>query len=265
MKNVEIVKTKYFDYLLFNRLKEYPELIHFYTLRKKDFGLAKVHTDIYSSSLSKICDYLEIDTNSVIHPNQDHTKNIFDLNNQDINSDFFDSIIVNKNNILTITTSADCVPILLYDTKNKVFSNIHAGWRGIVQNIIIRSLNQMINNYNSDPKNIIAFIFPCIHKNNFLVNNDVKEIYENTFPDEISKYDIIKTTNKYNDKGPQYSIDNIELITKLLIKSGLSINNIIDSEICTVDNVDLFYSKRGDNELINTNGLCVMLNNYPPV
>ena len=36
--------------------------------------------------------------------------------------------------------TADCVPILVYDKRNKIIGCIHAGWRGALSGIIKKTI-----------------------------------------------------------------------------------------------------------------------------
>ena len=58
--------------------------------------------------------------------------------------------------------TADCVPIILYDDKNKIIGCIHAGWKGAYSDIIKNTINK-IKKLNSNNK-IYASVGPCIGK-----------------------------------------------------------------------------------------------------
>ena len=64
--------------------------------------------------------------------------------------------------------TADCVPILIYDIKNKIVGCIHAGWKGafsgIIKNTVLRI--KKIN----PKKEIYASIGPCIGKKSYEVD-----------------------------------------------------------------------------------------------
>ena len=45
-------------------------------------------------------------------------------------------MITNMNGIVLGVLTADCVPILIYDKKNKIIGCIHAGWKGVFKGII---------------------------------------------------------------------------------------------------------------------------------
>lgn len=264
MDNVKIIKKEDFEYLQFNRLLEFEELVHAFSLRTYETGFRRREPNNIEKNLQKVYKEFNILANQILQPEQNHTDNILEFENKEqsdqrIKSEIIDGIIINKPNYATILTAADCIPMLFYDPQNRVIANIHSGWRGTVKRIGVKAVDIMIKKYSSKPENIICCTFPCIHKDDFKVNDDVMNIYKEEFKEECKKYNIIEKTEEQNEKGEEYKIDNIELYRILLKDVGLLDKNIIDSGICTVCNMDKFYSKRGDTQLINTNGLLAML------
>ena len=101
--------------------------------------------------------------------NQTHSnkvKEIYEGNNKKkINSD---ALITNVNGLALAVLTADCVPVLIFDYKNKVIACIHAGWRGAFSGIIKNTVNK-IKKLNSKNE-IYASIGPCIGKKNYEVD-----------------------------------------------------------------------------------------------
>lgn len=280
MKNIKITKTEDIDYIQFNKLLEFDEIFHAYILKSHNIGFGKfgVFENILPS-YHKFENRFKIDRNCIFHPYQNHTYNIFNFNNQkfisnsEINKAFvinnqesepekfyeFDGVITDKEKIATLLTEADCIPLLLYDPKNKVIGNIHSGWKGTVNKIGIKSIEMMKKEYNSRPENIICCLGPCIHKDHFLVNNDVVNLYLNSFEYECKNYNIIEDTDLCNEKGIQYRIDNILLYRLIMKQLGLLDKNIIDSEVCTVCNSNICHSRRCEGENFNTSATIMML------
>ena len=55
-----------------------------------------------------------------------------------------DAIITNQKKIPIAILTADCVPILLYESKKNMIAAIHAGWKGAFKGIIKKVINFMI-------------------------------------------------------------------------------------------------------------------------
>lgn len=282
MKDIKITKTDALDYLQFKKLLEFENLVHAFTLKSHNVGFRKYDVfNVIKESYEKIENEFKINENEIFQPYQNHTDKIIKYPNEDlltnsqlnkaviINNDYaepatvdnFDGIITNKKDVATLLTFADCMPILLYEPKQQVMANIHSGWKGTVARIGIKAVDMMIKTYNCKAENIICCIAPCIHKDHFIVNDDVRQIYLNEFKDECKIYNIIEDTELTNDKGKQYKIDNILLYKVLLKQIGLLEKNIIDSELCTVCNKELFHSRRAEGNNFNTNATLMMLKN----
>lgn len=56
--------------------------------------------------------------------------------------------------------TADCLPIVMYDTRNHAAAIVHAGWRGSVQGIALRALETMQNEYNTQRDHLQIFFGP---------------------------------------------------------------------------------------------------------
>ena len=139
--------------------------------------------------------------------------------------------------------TADCTPILLYDPVKNVIGNIHSGWRGTYQKIVQKGIEKMVKQCNCSPENIIACIGPAICKEHFEVDEDVKQIFEETFS-------YMSDINEFIQKGQnnKYYIDTNYINKKLLQEMGVKPENIIESKICTVCNHENIHSYRVDKE-----------------
>ena len=142
-----------------------------------------------------------------------------------------DALITNQKNIMLTILTADCVPILLFDPKQKVVAAVHAGWKGTQQEILFKTVKKMQEIFNSNPKDIIAGIAPSIGKCCYEVDWNVAKNFE-------------KIENSYEKKAKKYMLD-LPHINKLqLLNSGLKEDNIELSNICTACSVEHYFSYR---------------------
>ena len=160
-----------------------------------------------------------------------------------------DGLVTDKSGISLSLRFADCTPIFLYDKVKNVIGNIHSGWRGTVQKIGQKGVEKMIEEYGSNPKDIIACIGPAIGKCHFEVSEDVKEIFKETFS-------YLASPEKFIQKGKKegkYFVDTNYINEKLLEEIGLKKENIVQSNICTVCNKYYIHSYRAEKELSGRN------------
>jgi len=83
-----------------------------------------------------------------------------------------DALVTRQPQLILGIRTADCVPILLYDPVSHICAAIHAGWKGVLLNIVYETIGVM-KERGSEPQNILAVIGPCIHQKNYEVGEDV--------------------------------------------------------------------------------------------
>lgn len=159
--------------------------------------------------------------------------NLDKLDNDYVNRNFDASFTRSPNKVCAVMT-ADCLPILLTDGIASFVAAIHAGWRG-VHNEIIKQTMLAINH--KQPKQIIAYIGPSICQSHFEVGSDVKEQFIELNPQ--NKY-FFKT------KADKFECDVTAIAINQLLSCGLTKENIHLSNMCTYCDQDKFYSYRRD-------------------
>ena len=70
--------------------------------------------------------------------------------------------------------TADCIPLFIHNRKIHAVAAIHAGWRGVENHIVIKSLKQIMTPTSSSD-DFEVWIGPHILKNSFEVQQDVLE------------------------------------------------------------------------------------------
>jgi hypothetical protein len=69
--------------------------------------------------------------------------------------------------------TADCVPILLLDSRQRAVAAIHAGWRGTAAQICVRALEKMAEDFETEAADIYAALGPCIRECCYEVGEEV--------------------------------------------------------------------------------------------
>lgn len=247
-ENIIHMKKDGIEYLQFRRLLEFDNLINCYTLSANDVDFRRKFPNeksyILDKSYENICNALNITQENIVRPIQAHTDRVEIVESATQKYRDVDGLLTDKSDINLMLTYADCTPILLYDPVKKVIGNIHSGWRGTAQKIGQKAVKKMVDEFNSKAEDIIACIGPCIGKCHFEVDEDVKNIFEQSFSYLNRNYDIIE---QQKDKN-KYNIDTT-LINRLILEEiGLKKENIVESKICTVCNSNLIHSYRKDGQ-----------------
>lgn len=194
-----------------------------------------------------LCDYLQIPNSRLILPFQTHGCNIcaidadFMRNTVDAQMQLLqqiDALVTDECMVCIAVSTADCIPILLYDPVCKVVAAVHAGWRGTVKGIVLETIQFMQTNYGVFPENLRAAIGPGISLNAFEVGEEVYEIFRKS-----GLFDMTLISYKNSETG-KYHIDLSEANRILLQASGVSRDLIEMSGICTYTLYDEFFSAR---------------------
>ena len=143
-----------------------------------------------------------------------------------------DAIITNQEKLPIGVLTADCVPILLHDSKKNFIAAVHAGWKGAFKGIINKVISFMIMK-GSEAKSITAAIGPCIKKKSY----NVKEDFKKRFIKKDKKNKKFFMTKK---KVIYFDLPNF-------VKSQLKSNKITNIDMINMDTFDKknnFFSAR---------------------
>jgi hypothetical protein len=122
-----------------------------------------------------------------------------------------DGIITDKDNMVLTVKTADCLPLILYNEKEKITGVVHMGWRSAAKGILPE--------INMDLKDYTVIAGPGLRKCCY-------EVKEN-----FTGYKALK---KYiTRKGNSLYFDPVGLAKHQLIALGLKEENFLDTEICS--------------------------------
>ena len=253
-ENIVHVKNGDIEYLQFRELLKYSDrLVHCYSLKPLMFSDKNINAP---ENYKKICGVLGIDDSKIIKAAQKHTNVVKDIKEYtDEKFEYVDGFITKEKNIPLVTKYADCTPIILYDKAQNVIGNVHSGWRGTLQKISQKAAQLMMQNYNSNPSDIIVCIGPCIKQCHFQVEEDFIDKFKKEFGNVEKYYKIGEVV----EEKQKYYFDTTSLIIDYLTEIGIKKENIYDSKICSVCNSNMMYSHRAEKEKADRNMNIVML------
>ncbi|GAC1404424.1 MAG: peptidoglycan editing factor PgeF [Ktedonobacteraceae bacterium] len=165
-----------------------------------------------------------------------------------------DALITQQRGVAIALSFADCTPIALYDPIERVIGVAHGGWRGTARGIVIATIDNMVQYFGSQPRNIYAGIGPTIGPCCYEVSQNVQDL----FMGQQSFEDVPTTTQEqYRSlvrESAMFSIvdkeslrlDLWETNRRQLLMAGLLPEHIEVAEICTSCHVDHFFSHRAE-------------------
>lgn len=210
----------------FSRIKN---IIHaFSTSFSKDLTL-KENRDLF---LKKI----NISNKRLIIMNQEHTNNIIYINDANINNKLtnIDAIFCRNHNFILGVKTADCLPILFFDKKEKIIGVAHAGWKGTQRRIAQKSI-KLILEKGGTIKNLVIAFGPCINTCCYNVDKKRALMFMQEFGQD--KNIILERDNKYFFNLPRANYIQ-------LIDLGIKQEQISVFPFCTFCQDKLFFSFR---------------------
>lgn len=209
-------------------------------------------------------------TNKVVYVDESHkgrVSNFYNecIKNEDIRKDHsgqnisklyafeeVDGMITDIPGVCLFTSYADCVPLYFVDPVKKAIGLSHSGWRGTVGKIGAVTVEAMVREFESNPRDIIATIGPCICQSCYEVSEDVINEFINT-------KEIDRSTNKgvsfiWEDETVErfarsrgdgkYQLDLRKANELILLEAGILPKNISITNVCTACNHELLFSHR---------------------
>lgn len=169
-------------------------------------------------------------------PRQTHTTNvrvITDVPSPEELQDV-DAVVTHLKDFCLCVSTADCVPVLIYDKVREVIAAVHAGWRGTVGRIVEKTIETMRSHYGSEGKDIVACIGPSISLGSFEVGD---EVYD-TFAE--AGFDMNRIAKRYE----KWHLDLWEANRLQLLNQGVLPENMEVAGICTYQQHEDFFSAR---------------------
>ncbi|MFW5831638.1 MAG: peptidoglycan editing factor PgeF [Prolixibacteraceae bacterium] len=240
----------------YNIFHPFTNLVAF-TTRKNTLGNGLLKftgndPEMFRKYRQQLANILGIGLNQLVFPRQTHTGNVAEISNiPDNEPENTDALITNKPGICLCIQTADCAPVLLYDSQRDVIAAVHAGWRGTVLKIAENTILEMKNKFGSAPKNIHALIGPSISSEIYEVGEEVvKAVHENIPHAETS-------IRQY--PGEKSHFDLWEANRRILLSCGVLPANIEIFGACSYQKDNDFFSARRDGVETGRNVSGIML------
>lgn len=150
----------------------------------------------------------------------------------------YDALITNVKGICIGVTTADCVPLLLFDKENNAAAAVHAGWRGVVKEIATKTIRKMSERYGSVPSNIYAVTGPAIGADVFEVGDEVIAEFEKAF--SVHEMEQIK----YGYRNDKVTLNLQKSLEIQLVNCNIPPCNIETNINCTYSSTRYFSARR---------------------
>ena len=228
-----------------------PQLIFWgqiYVILLEDYRMVKYirkhdNPDRVIANRQRLCRSLGIDT--LISPRQIHGTKVLSITDEFIRLskpeqtaclDGVDAVMTDCPSVAIAMSTADCVPVLLYDTVHRACAAVHAGWRGMAGHIVRRSIDEMVNMYGTVPSDLYVAVGPSIGPDNFEVGDEVVQTFDS------EGFDVNRIAHRY--PSGRFHIDLWAAAVEELTVCGVDLSRIEVAGICTRAHDWEFFSAR---------------------
>jgi len=150
-----------------------------------------------------------------------------------------DAIVTNQPGVMIGVCVADCVPILIADTRNRVVAAVHAGWQGTAQALVVKTIEAMISMFGCKAEELQVLIGPSIGKCCYEVDAPVKNAMQQS--------GVLWEMVAEEAGAGKWRLDLAEANRRLLVSAGISAEALQASDMCVCCQKELFFSHRRDN------------------
>ncbi len=182
-----------------------------------------------------LCGLLGIDSNRLVMPHQVHDCVVRRIDGpQQGVIEGVDAVMTDVPQLCIGVSTADCIPVLLYDSTHRAISAVHAGWRGTVLRIVQKAVEAMCHAYGTAPADLQAVIGPGISLDSFEVGD---EVYDQFLSAGFDMQPISRREAKWHIDLP--------MCNRLqLMEAGVPADHIQMTNICTYQQYDRYFSAR---------------------
>jgi YfiH family protein len=172
-----------------------------------------------------------------------------------------DAIITRQPGLLVSVQTADCVPILLADTARRVVAAVHAGWRGTLARVAVKTLGRMRLEFGTRAEDVAAALGPAIGRCCYEVGPEVAQAFAAQFAGAAEWFDgpfarlaegeepnplpwLSMMPPGHEPEPERVKLDLREANRRQLMDVGVSPRRIAVSTLCTACRTDLLFSYR---------------------
>lgn len=249
-----------FPYLAFPLLEQTELVDHLFTTRLGGVSEGIYATTNLSFSMQdnpeavkenyrRIAQALDTDVDHMVVSHQTHTTNVRLVTEADLGKGIVkerdyqdvDGLITNLPGVCLVTFYADCVPLYFVDPVHRAIGLSHSGWRGTVNRMGEKTLQEMKKAFDTKPEEVLCAIGPSICQDCYEVSADVAE----QFSEEFTGHEqTILKKGRVTEEGQKWQLDLWEANRLVLTEAGVLPEHLEITDLCTCCNSEYLFSHR---------------------
>ena len=262
------------DFLVFEKLEGMRDLRHGVSRRRQrgegsvgngvgeEFNFSLDDPERAARARERFCRALGFSDEPVVRPQQVHGVRVAVVRAPGEVVGRADAVCTRVKGAPMMLVGADGPLILIYEPSGAAVGLAHAGRRGTAQKIVDRLIRRMMDEFGCDPKQMIVGIGPGICGKCYQVGAEVVDEFKRQFED-VSGFiregcrqeggitecgRDARGTRQDTGGANKWYLDLNRANREQLIGAGIPVENIEESNCCTFEQGDWFYSYRREGE-----------------
>jgi purine-nucleoside/S-methyl-5'-thioadenosine phosphorylase / adenosine deaminase len=168
-----------------------------------------------------------------------------------------DALVSNARDVAIAVRAADCVPLLLVDSRSGAVGAVHAGWKGMAAGAIEAAVEALVREFGTNSADIHAAIGPCIGPCCYEVGSELvdafaaaghaRHLIDRWFQAPPARRGSFSHLHGSADR-PRLRLDLPSTGRDQLVLAGVPKDRIYVSGLCTAMHLDVLTSYRAEKE-----------------
>lgn len=169
-----------------------------------------------------------------------------------------DALITQQPGVALLILAADCVPLLFWDPERRAIGAAHAGWRGTLNGVAVKTLGALGKAFGTETGDVRVGIGPAIGPCCYEVDEPVLGPWRSSFPEHYRRV-------TFPTRLGHGTLDLQETNRLQLLAAGVPEQKIEVIHLCTACHTELLYSERAEGRPSGRFGAVICLSAHPGV
>ena len=161
-----------------------------------------------------------------------------------------DVLVSNDPSVAMAVRAADCVPLLIADSRSGAVAAVHAGWKGTAARAATAAVEALIAGFGASPGNLVAALGPSIGACCYEVGSELVDAFAAAGHARhlVDRWFLSPSPSRGSRERPRLRLDVAGANRDQLMLSGVPETNIHISGLCTAMHLDLLTSFRAERD-----------------
>ena len=161
-----------------------------------------------------------------------------------------DALVSDDPGVAVAVRAADCVPLLLADTRTGVVAAVHAGWRGTAAGAAPAAVDALAREFGARPEDLVVAIGPSIGACCYEVGTELVDMFAAAGHPRhlIDRWFLAPPAPRGSRERPRLRLDVAGANRDQLLLAGLREEHVHACGLCTAMHLDVLTSYRVEKE-----------------